>query len=476
MGAACCVAANGKTVTNRSPGENLQRHVHHSPSWSFRWDNRGRVAGEETHSNWAGDEVCGNSRIGAKFGATVEAAFASEEGSPFDGTRSNTWRKSPLSEGNSGTLRLQSSDLLVESLNNNNNIPSIFPTDQAVPQNIPEIKEPTNSPSVAYSPSLKLSPSVPSLSSKSASPSFSTPLRWHQHSRIPKSPSFSISEEPPSSLQAAPSWGNDSNGGSSDSWSIPAARERWSFDSEASGPSRDRFTRFSRPHSSSPSLDFQTCGICTRLLTEGSSFGQKLMYAVNELAVVSVLTCGHVYHSECLEYMTLEIDKYDPTCPVCTFGEKRAVKMMLSEKAMRGETDSKARRKSRKRVVSSDFSGEIVFDRSISGGGGPDGRGLKIGSGSTRKPFLRRHFSFGAKTSSRQSTDRQSSNPRKGAANECSIQSSVRARAVLRLEHVIESISSIDINGKNGVPSGERRPSTHRQLLRENPDNRNSYC
>ncbi|GER50342.1 RING/U-box superfamily protein [Striga asiatica] len=398
MGAACCVAAKGRTVTNGSPGDNLQRHTHYSPSWSFRWDNRGRVAGEETHSNWANDEVCGENRMGVKFGAAVEAAFASEEGSPLDGFRSsNTWRKSAHSEGNSGTLRLQSSD-------------------QAIPQNIPEINESTDSPSISYSPPLKLSPSIPSLSSKSASPlssrnhnllfppNSSTPSRWHYHrssprhplfrqvsdSRITKSPSFSISEEP-----AAPSWGNDSTrgsqGGSSDSWSMPTRRERWSFDSEGSGFSRDRFGRFSGPHSGPTSLDLQTCGICTQLLTERSS--QKLMIFSNELAVVSVLTCGHVYHSDCLEYMTPEVEKYDPACPVCTFGEKRALKMM-SEK-----DSSKARKKSRKvRVVDSDLSGEIVFDRSR--------------SGSTRKPFLRRHFSFGVKMN-RQLTDRQS-NPRKG--------------------------------------------------------------
>ncbi|GFP85900.1 hypothetical protein PHJA_000733800, partial [Phtheirospermum japonicum] len=291
-----------------------------------------------------------------------------------------------------------------------------------------QVKESTDSPSVSYPSPLKLSPSLPSVSSNY--PPNSTPSRWHylSDSRIPKSPSFSISEEP--SLFMAPSWGNDStrgsNGGSSDSWSIPALsdlvtnrRERWSFDSEASGFSRDKITRCSGHSSGSPSLDLQTCGICTKLLTDRTSLGwssHKIMYT-NELAVVSVLTCGHVYHSECLEYMTSEISKYDPACPVCTFGEKLTVKM--SEKVMRAEMESKARKRSRKRVVDSELGSEIMFDHQKSGEMVDGKGGLRLSSSSSmksssRKPFLRRHFSFGSKTSSRSVIDNQQSTPRKG--------------------------------------------------------------
>ncbi|KAK6136727.1 hypothetical protein DH2020_029555 [Rehmannia glutinosa] len=472
MGAACCVAAKDRTMTNGSPGETLQRHARYSPSWSFRWDNRGRVAGEETPANWSHDGGCGNERMPVKFSTTVGAAFASEEGSPLDSSRSLAWQKSPLSEGNvqnGGILRLQSSvELRLKCMRLETNQPEYhgcvchdeisfcedgsicfigMQINQAISQNIVEVKESTGSPSVSYPSPIKLSPSVPSVSSMSASPisshnhllpPSSTPSRWHHRSpghrllrqvsdsRIPehKSPSFSISEEP--SLFLPPAWGNEStrgsNGGSSDSWSIPALselvttrRERWSFDSETSGFSRDKITRCSGHNSGSASFDLQTCGICTKLLTDRSSLGwssQKMIYT-NELAVVSVLTCGHVYHAECLEYMTSEINKYDPACPVCTFGEKRAVKM--SEKALKAELDSKGRKKSRKRVVDSDLSSDIMFDYHKSGG--IDGRGLKLSSSSsmkssTRKPFLRRHFSFGSKTS-RSFSDNQST-PRRG--------------------------------------------------------------
>lgn len=276
----------------------------------------------------------------------------------------------------------------------------------------------------------KLSPSIPSVSSLSMSPISSrsyllppnsTPSRWQYRSpghrlsrqvsdsRIPeyKSPAYSISEE--SSLFPPYAFGNDStrisNGESSDSWSIPASaelmtarRERWSFDSDASGFSREKFTKSSGRHS----FDLQACGICTKLLTERSLWGwssQKII-ATNELAVVSVLTCGHVYHAECLDYMIPEINKYDPTCPVCTFGEKRTVKM--SEKALRAELDSKTRKRLKKCVVDGDPDGNVAFDHQKSGG--LDERCLKMSpilnmKSSPGKPFLRRHFSFGSKPS-----------------------------------------------------------------------------
>lgn len=109
MGAACCVAAKDRTITDGSPLDSLQRHTRYSPTWSFRWDNRGRVAGEETHANWSHDGGCVNDRLEVKSGTTVGTAFASEEGSPIDSFRSVAWQKSPTSEGNGGISRLPSS-------------------------------------------------------------------------------------------------------------------------------------------------------------------------------------------------------------------------------------------------------------------------------------------------------------------------------------------------------------------------------
>lgn len=408
MGSACCVAAKDRAVINGSTSETLQSNVRYSPSWSFRWDNRGRVAGEETSVNWSSDGVGGNDRLEFKSGTTVETLYASEEGSPLDSFRSLALQKSPASDCNTGNSMLPLSDT-------------------SVVRNSTEVKESFESSAVPCPSPLKLSSSDPSVSSLSASPlstksqllpANSTPLpqysSGHQlgrrvsDSHIPgiKSPTFSISEE--SSSFMLPGWSNEStrgsNGGSSDGWSVPAfsdllanpRRDRWSFDSESMGFHRDKMSRASGRSSGSPSIDLQTCGICTKLLTERSSWSS------NELAVVSVLICGHVFHAECLESMTPEFNKYDPACPVCTFGEKQALKM--SEKALKSQMDLKARKIFRNRVVDSDFSGNLaLFDRQKSGGHG--GRRLKMSSSSSSmksssgKPFLLRHFSFGSKGS-----------------------------------------------------------------------------
>lgn len=411
MGSACCVAARDRTVANGSSTEILHRNIRHSPSWSFRWDNRVRVVGEETSLNWISDGVSRDHRSGIKSGPATDTAYASEDGSPLDSFRSLAWQKSPGAERTNGLMRLSTAD------------PSII-------MNSTEIKESMESPAVSCSSPVKLSPSVPSVSSLSTSPlsaqshalpASSTPSRWPRRSPghrllrqvsdslIPgvKSPTLSVSED--ASSFVLPGWSLEStrgsHGGSSDSWSIPtfpdmntaSRRERWSFDSETLGFVRDKVTRSSGRSAGQP-FELQTCGICAKLLTEKSSWGSQKLIATNELAVVAVLICGHVYHAECLENMTPDINKYDPACPVCTFGEKQAFKM--SEKALKAELDLKTKKRSRNRIADSDLSGDLVFDRQKSRG--HEGRGPKLSSSSSMKsslakPFLRRHFSFGSR-------------------------------------------------------------------------------
>jgi hypothetical protein len=186
-------------------------------------------------------------------------------------------------------------------------------------------------------------------------------------------------------------------------------RERWSFDNECLGFNHEK-TRSSGRSSAFTSVDLQTCGICSKLLTDKSLWGSQKLIATNELSVVAVLICGHTYHAECLEALTPEIDKYDPACPFCTLGEKQAFK--LSQKALKTEMDLKARNKKlRSRVVDSDLDGDsAMFDRFKDGGS--EGKGPKMGLSSSMKsslakPFLRRHFSFASKAS-RSSTENHS--------------------------------------------------------------------
>ncbi|XP_057966182.1 uncharacterized protein LOC131156482 isoform X2 [Malania oleifera] len=404
-----------KAIPNRLSSETVHRNVRYSPSWSFRWDNRGRVAGEvETSVSWLSDGVSRSYGSDIKSGTHEDSTYASEVETLSGSLQTPTWQKSPVSERAAEKLSCPTSD-------------------QSISRNISlEVKESTECPAASDLPPIKQSNSVPSSSSLSSSmlssqtyllPAGSTPSKWphrspgHQLSRHVsdnrirglKSPSsYTVSEERPSFVP--PTWSNEStrgsHGGSSDGWSMHAfselmvtsQKERWSFDSESLG---DKITRSSSRISTSPSLDLQTCGVCSKLLTEKSSWSSQKIFANNELSVVAVLICGHVYHAECLENMTPEINKYDPACPVCTLGEKQTLK--LSEKALKTEMDFKAKasKRSRNRVVDSNFDGDsVVFDNRKSNG--LERKGPKMGSSSSMKsslgkPFLRRHFSFGSK-------------------------------------------------------------------------------
>lgn len=110
--------------------------------------------------------------------------------------------------------------------------------------------------------------------------------------------------------------------------------------------------------------------------------------STNELAVVAVLVCGH--HAECLEPMNLEVSKYDPACPVCTFGEQQSLK--LFEKAIKAEMESRLKhsKRSRSRIVDSEFETSFVGDVA---------KGVKIdsSSGTMNASFLKRHFWLGTK-------------------------------------------------------------------------------
>ncbi|GFY89716.1 RING/U-box superfamily protein [Actinidia rufa] len=361
MGSACCVAARDRTITNGASSEVLQRNVRYSPSWSFRWDNRGRVAGEETSVNCFSDGISRTDGSDVKSGATVETVYASEEGSPVDSFRTLAWQKSPISERNSGILRLPSSDQ-----SNSRNFPYRGEGINRIPQSVRSVFHET----VTFSAFYFTVVYIPFVIQKPP----------------PSSYLDSVTIAPLSSRTPATAtrWSNESTGGSnlgsSDGWSIPAfsdlmatpRRERWSFDSESLGFDPEK-TRSSGQLSVSPSIDVRTCGVCSKLLTEKSSWGSQKIIATNELAVVAILICGHVYHAECLE-----------------------------KKALRAEMDSKARNKrSRNQIVSRDLDGDsVVFDGQKSSGHG--GKGLKLISSSSMKsslgkPFLRQHFSFGSK-------------------------------------------------------------------------------
>ncbi|KAL9391423.1 hypothetical protein Peur_015343 [Populus x canadensis] len=424
MGSACCVAARDKNIVSGPGGEILHRNIRYSPTWSFRWDNRGRVAGEDTSISWFSDGISRNDGSDIKY----ESTYTSEDGSPTESLQAHTWQKSPASEGTAAHAGTPASD-------------QSLPRNISMDTSLEQVKESTESMAVLNPSPEKISQSLPSTSSLATSPlppqshlhpASPTTSRWLQHSprhqltkpvsdaRIPglrSSKSIPGSEERP----PVSSWSNEStqgcHGESSDGWSMHAFselmatsnRERWSFDNECLGFNHEK-TRSSGRSSAFTSVDLQTCGICSKLLTDKSLWGSQKLIATNELSVVAVLICGHTYHAECLEALTPEIDKYDPACPFCTLGEKQAFK--LSQKALKTEMDLKARNKKlRSRVVDSDLDGDsAMFDRFKDGGN--EGKGPKMGLSSSMKsslakPFLRRHFSFASKAS-RSSTENHS--------------------------------------------------------------------
>ncbi|XVE67009.1 hypothetical protein DITRI_Ditri08aG0125800 [Diplodiscus trichospermus] len=410
MGAACCVAARDKTIVNASGSEVLHRNTRYSPTWSFHWDNRGRVAGEDTSLGSFSGAISRNDGSEIKY----ESVCALEDGSPSESFQSLSWQKAPTPEGTVGQVRTPTSDRSIS-----RNISMDVNSEQV---------ESVESPAISYLSPSKLSLSLPSASSLAASPlsaqshvhPTSSTTRWplrspgHHLSRQVsdnrilglKSPNrYSVGEE----RLVMPSWCNESTGGSgggsSDGWSMHAfselmatsRRERWSFDNDAWGFHREKISKCSSRISASPSVDLQKCGVCSKLLSEKSLWSSQKIISSNELSVVAVLTCGHVYHAECLENMTPEIDKYDPACPICTLGEKKTNK--LSEKAFKAEMDFKAKinKRSRSRVVDSDIDGDpVIFNRLKSSGheGKASGSSMKSSLGGS---FLRKHFSFGSK-------------------------------------------------------------------------------
>ncbi|OIW03508.1 hypothetical protein TanjilG_31021 [Lupinus angustifolius] len=412
MGAACCVPAKDTSLPHRPGGESLCRDVVCSPSWSFRWDNHGRVAGEMENTPFQVSRVVSrNISMELKGSISSERGNLSDEGSTLENSVTPISLKSPADEAVVAYLMTPSSDLSISS-----NFSTV-------------VKNPSESsiPNISFSiPSVLSTPASDSLPNRSYHhlPN-SMPSRWaHRSPGHPllrqvsdsrilglKSPENSISEGRPSSVLSVCSneMAAGSQCGSSDGWSMltfselvaSSQRERWSFDSEHFDSGRRKISGSSSRFSYSPSMDLQSCGTCLKLLTERSTWNTQKLIANNDLSVVAVLICGHAYHAECLETMTLEADKYDPPCPLCLVGDKHLSK--LSRKALRAESEIKAKnhRISRNRVVDSYIDGDFdVFDhrKEIERGGKVSKMEPSSSTrSSSRKPFLKRHFSLGSK-------------------------------------------------------------------------------
>ncbi|GLT41099.1 hypothetical protein SLA2020_151890 [Shorea laevis] len=408
MGSACCVAARERTIPSRTQSQPLHRNITCSPSWSFRWDNRRRVAGEIEEPSYQGSH--GISRdVSMEMKGVLGSGRGnlSDQGSPLENSGTPTSEKSPAHEGGRNLLTPHSE--ISTASNYSTEVRNLAESPDNADSSAPKLSIPMTS---------SLSQQITDTTCIHPHPANSTPsrracrspghqlLRQVSDSRILglKSPNnCSLSEGRSSFVLSACS--NDLMAGShgSDGWSMrtfselvaSSQRERWSFDSEHFGPGPGKISGCSSRFSYSPSIDLQTCGACTKLLTERSS------WTSNELSAVAVLVCGHVYHAECLEIMTPEADRYDPPCPICTIGEKQVLKM--SKKALKAEAEFKLKnlKMLRNRVVDSYVDGDCD-DFHHQRNAKREGKAPKLEpSSSTRsslaKPFLKRHFSIGSR-------------------------------------------------------------------------------
>ncbi|KAL4278653.1 hypothetical protein GQ457_03G038580 [Hibiscus cannabinus] len=414
MGSNCCVAARDSTIPNRTGRETLHRNVRPSPSWSFRRDNRRRVAGEIYEPSY--QVANGTSRFVSmeiKGSLGSDRDILPDQGSllEIEAYGTPTSQKSPVHEEIGGDLMIPPSDMSRAS-------------DYSV-----DVKNLAESPNIVDSSTQKLSFCTPS--------SFSSPvtdtLSSHAHllppnstpsRRAPYSPGQQLSSQvsdsrilglkspnnyPMSEARSSFVLSRCSNdltagslGGSSDCWSVctfselvaSSQRERWSFDSEHLGFSYGKINGCSSRFSCSPSTDIRTCGACSKLLAERSTWSS------NEISVVSVLVCGHVYHAECLEKMTIEADRYDPVCPICMVGEKQVSKMC--KKALKAEAELKAKHLKlfRNRVIDSSVDDRCDVEHVENTK--REGKATKLEPSSSwrsslAKPFLKRHFSIGSR-------------------------------------------------------------------------------
>ncbi|WOL02953.1 hypothetical protein Cni_G11672 [Canna indica] len=407
MGANCCVAVKDKHLPSPSRFDvPTCRNLRHSPTWSFRWDNRTHIADVMDNVAQFSHHHRGNAGTEIKSESLTETESISDRASPTNAFQLQKHHKSPTRTGSTGKSKVVATD---DQSSGSTSSPKRKGSPKSSYQaNTSDFKltisvHSTPSPSYKADPSSSTSRSLPfdPTSSRKAcrSPGYQL-SRQISDSRIPSLQSLNENSSPEGRQSFVLSFrSNDlstagSHGGSSDGWSMrtfselvaSSNRERWSFDSDNLTSSSSKIT------SSNPQLTTvvtpcqQSCRVCSKLLTE--------------YCVVAVLVCGHLYHDECLEKMTSETDRYDPPCPVCTCGEKSAAKLFK-----RAETRAR-NMLSRIGVADSKTHGDAICDRQKGEGGASSSIKSSFG-----RPFLKRHFSIGRPS---RSISESGSNRKKG--------------------------------------------------------------
>ncbi|XP_062190700.1 uncharacterized protein LOC133893629 isoform X2 [Phragmites australis] len=401
MGSNCCIAAKETPQPCMAPVEVSAYRIRHSPSWSFRWDNRTHI--EDIMEN----NVVFSNHSSGNIQPEVKSDFIPPtEGHTSGDSLSHVFRrvKWQKSDKKMEASKLSKVDPRDRSTTNNSppeessrksldmvTVASDIKTSKSPPSTLPPVsKADPEDPSSSMIHSIRMD----SISTRKARQSPEHQLyRQISDGNIPSLKSFSenssAERRPSNSMLSACS--NDllagrSQGESSDGCSTctpselvaTAQRDSWSVDNDLFGSIASKVSK-SNHTALSPNLE--VCKLCSKLLKERSSWNG------HELAVAAVLFCGHAYHANCLDIITAESEKYDPPCPVCTHGETCTAKLF-------GKLEPKIKNKT-SNMADSDLDQSSKHQKKST-------REPRLGTSSSMKdslsrPFLRRHFSTGSR-------------------------------------------------------------------------------
>ncbi|KAF7029196.1 hypothetical protein CFC21_041002 [Triticum aestivum] len=378
MGANCCIAAKQRPQPCIIPVEvSAYRNVRHSPSWSFRWDNRTHIEDIMEIPTFLSNHSSGSIRPETKSGSIAPTEGFSNGGSPSELFHKVKWQKSekkmetskvaqsdprdrPTASHSSPEAKLCRKSLDMVS------VASDTKASTSVPSTPPVVSRADPSSSRGHS----LGMDTDSMRKARRSPGYQL-YRQVSYSKIPSLRSLNESNSPegrPSSSMLSVC-SNDlsvagSHGESSDGWSMrtfsemvaSSQRERWSIDSELLGSVSSKMTRSNASNRTTVSPDQEVCKLCLKLLKES---------------------------------LTAEAEKYDPPCPVCTHGEQCTVKLF-------GKLESKIKNK---------ISTNVILDGDLDGSSKHQKKSRRVPrlgtsismKDSFSRPFLRRHFSIGSR-------------------------------------------------------------------------------
>lgn len=106
MGANCCVAIKDKPLPSPLRFEvSTYRSSRHSPTWSFRWDNRTHIEDAMENATQFAQQDIENAVLEIKSESPNETEIFSDSGSPSDAFQLQKRLKSPVRIGTAGESR-----------------------------------------------------------------------------------------------------------------------------------------------------------------------------------------------------------------------------------------------------------------------------------------------------------------------------------------------------------------------------------